>query len=303
MSRPNDSSTRADRVALRDAPGMKVLGGAFEVRKTGASKYDFSDPYYLALSLSWPAFALAALGVLLAINLVFAALYLASPGCVTNLPEGSLAYALFFSLETLATVGYGEMAPATFYGHTVAAIEIFLGMALVAVMTGLLFVRFSRPKPRILFADTAVIGPHDGRLTMMIRIANGRMTPMSSARAELGALIARTTAEGDSFRSIYELSLVRSSLAFFPLTWTLMHVIDDDSPLAGYDQRRLVDEDVRLFLTIRAMDDSLNSEVRSMQGFDSRTVRFGARYSDAVSVDDQGRTIADLSRLSFTEDA
>ena len=281
---------------------MRVQGGAFEVAKTGASRFDFGDPYYLALSLSWPGFAILAFAVLLAINLIFALLYLAQPGCITNLPAGNLSYAFFFSLETLATVGYGEMAPATSYGHIVAAIEIFLGMALVAVMTGLLFVRFSRPKAKILFAEQAVIGRQDGKRMLMIRVANGRMTSMSSATAELGALIARES-DGQIFRGIQELKLVRHKLPLFSLTWTLMHVIDEESPLAGYDQRKFADEDVRLFVTVRAIDDSLGSEVRSIQGYDQATTSFDARYADAVSRDEQGRTIADLSRLSLTESA
>lgn len=293
---------RPARSATREPPAMQVRGGAFEVAKTGASRFDFSDPYYLALAMSWPAFALTAFGMLLVINLLFALLYLAQPGCIANLPPGSLSYAFFFSLETLATVGYGEMAPVTSYGHIVAAVEIFLGMAVVAVLTGLLFVRFSRPKAKILFAEQAVIGRHEGKRTLMIRVANGRMTSMSSASAELGALIARES-EGQIYRGIQDLKLVRHRLPLFSLTWTLMHVIDEDSPISDYDAQRFAEEDVRLFLTVKAIDDSLGSEVRSIQGYDHRAVLFDARYADAVSRDEEGRTIADLSRLSLTEPA
>src|SRR5450631_646834 len=129
--------------------------------KRGASRYDFHDPYHIALSMTWRGFVFAFVGLELCINLVFALLYFANPGCITGARPGSFTDAFFFSLETLATVGYGTMAPATFYGHAVSAIEIVCGMAFTAIMTGLLFVRFSKPRSRILFAGhSQVITAH-----------------------------------------------------------------------------------------------------------------------------------------------
>jgi Ion channel len=157
----------------RDAT-MRVGAGGVELVKRGASRYDFSDPYHIAIELSWKEFALAFAGLELGINVVFALLYLARPGCVANMRPGSFSDAFFFSIETLATVGYGTMAPATLYGHIVSAIEIVCGMVFTAIMTGLLFVRFSKPRPRILYADQAVVTSHNCLPTLMVRIANGR---------------------------------------------------------------------------------------------------------------------------------
>ena len=112
-------------------------------------------------------------------------LYLASPGCIANARAGSFSDAFFFSVETLATVGYGTMAPATFYGHAVSAIEIVSGLVFTAIMTGLLFVRFSKPKPKILFADQAVVTSHNCAPTLMVRIANGRITLLTNAMVRL----------------------------------------------------------------------------------------------------------------------
>ena len=135
------------------------IGGAstVEIVKRGVARYDLSDPYHVAIELSWKEFALAFLGLELSINIAFALLYLASPGCIANMRPGSFSDAFFFSIETLATVGYGTMAPTTFYGHAVSAIEIVCGLVFTAIMTGLLFVRFSKPRPKILFADQAVV--------------------------------------------------------------------------------------------------------------------------------------------------
>ena len=209
--------------------GMTLRGGAFVLRGRDARKLDWRDPYHLALAMSWPRFAALFLGVNLSLNFFFALLYLAQPGSLVNARPGSLTDAFFFSVETLATVGYGVMAPATLYGHIVATTEIFAGMTFMAIMTGLVFVRFSRPRARIVYAANAVVGHFNGQRTLMIRIGNGRAHAMAEAKAQLSALINEWTTEGQFFRRIYDLRLSRAHIPIFPLTWTLMHPIDAES--------------------------------------------------------------------------
>jgi inward rectifier potassium channel len=132
----------------RDPKPIPIGRAEFGLSKLGASRFDLRDPYHLAVSLSWPGFAVAMLSCWLVINLVFALLYWLRPGDVANIAPDSFADVFFFSIETLATVGYGVMAPATLYGHIVSAAEIVTGMAFTAIFTGLLFVRFSRPKAK-----------------------------------------------------------------------------------------------------------------------------------------------------------
>ena len=280
---------------------MKVRAAAFDLRKTGVARFDFSDPYHLAVTTSWPAFILGAFCCEIALNMIFAALYSFEPGAVQNLPQGDFLRAFFFSLETLATVGYGEMAPASTYGHVVAGVEILLGMAFTAIFTGLLFVRFSRPQARILFADKAVVATHNGKTTLMVRIANGRLTMMTHATARLAVLVGELTDEGQMFRRVYDLELMRDNLPIFPLTWTLMHVIDETSPLYGFGPEELEAHQIRIFLAVEARDAALGSKVQDLGGFLHHQVIFGSRYSDAVSIDEAGRTTADLSRLSLIE--
>ncbi|HEY5070924.1 MAG TPA: ion channel [Caulobacteraceae bacterium] len=286
--------------SLATAP-MPVAGAALELRKIGVARFDIRDPYHLAVTLSWPAFAIGALAMLMAINVCFALLYLARPGAVANLPPGDFLSALFFSIETLATVGYGEMAPASVWGHTVAAAEIITGMAFTAIFTGLLFVRFSKPKARILFAETAIVAIYNGEPTLMVRIANGKLTMLSTASARLGLLMAEVSAEGQSFRRTHDLKLQRAEMPIFPLTWTVMHTIDAASPLAGLGAAELAEHDVRLFVMVQARDTALDAQVQAMRGYDYRHIAFGRRYADAISLDEAGRTVADLSRLSLTE--
>lgn len=275
--------------------------GTKELIKRGASRFDLRDPYHIAIDLSWRGFALAFIGAEIGINLVFGFLYLISPGCIANVRPGSFSDAFFFSIETLATVGYGAMSPATFYGHVISAIEIVTGMAFTAIMTGLLFVRFSKPRAKILFAEHAVIATHNGVPTLMLRIANGRLTLLTGATAQLGVLLHETSTEGQGFRHVHYLALSSPAIPLFPLTWTLMHVIDANSPLNRFDPERLEQNDAQLFLTVEARDVSLGAVVHDARVYSHADVLFGMRYADAVSVDEKGRFVADLSRLSIVE--
>lgn len=271
---------------------------AFDQRKKGVDRFDWRDPYHLAVTISWPVFAGLSLSGLLAVNSIFAALYLLEPDAIQNLPPGDLARAFFFSLETLATVGYGEMAPRSLYGHCVTGIEIVVGLAWVAIFTGLLFVRFSRTKSKILFAEKIVIAPHNGVPTLMVRIANGRMTMLSHASARLVVLLPETSCEGYVSRNFRDLALVREVMPIFPLTWTMMHVIDESSPLHGLGPEELHSNDVRMFLAVEARDPTLGQVVQDVAAYRPRQVAFGHRYTDAITVDEEGRAAADISLLS-----
>lgn len=280
---------------------MRVGVSGVELVKHGAARYDFRDPYHIAVEMSWKEFALAFIGLEFGINFAFALLYLACPGCIANMRPGSFTDAFFFSIETLATVGYGVMAPATLYGHVISAIEIVCGLVFTAIMTGLLFVRFSKPRPKILFADQAVVTSHNCAPTLMVRIANGRMTLLTNAVVRLGVILFEESAEGRPFRRLNDLALSNATLSLFPLTWTLMHEINEKSPLADYDAARFKEEDARLFLTIEARDHALGTAIHDVRIYAANEVLFGMHYGEAVSVDDQRRPVADLSRLSLIE--
>ncbi|MGA8172006.1 MAG: ion channel [Methylocystis sp.] len=275
--------------------------GAVEIVKRGVSRYDFNDPYHFAIELSRKEFALAFLAAELCINTIFATLYFLSPGCIANMRPGSFSDAFFFSIETLATVGYGAMAPTTFYGHAVSAIEILCGLVFTAIMTGLLFVRFSRPKSKILFADQAVITSQGGSSALMVQIANGRLTLLTNAVARLGLILVEERVGGQRLRQLHDLALSNATLSLFPLTWILTHEIDEDSPLAGFDAERFRERDARLVITIEARDHVLHAAIDDMRIYTGDDVAFGMHYVDAVTLDDQLRPVADLTRLSLVE--
>jgi inward rectifier potassium channel len=271
-----------------------------EFSKIGASRYDLSDPYHLALTVRWPTFVAGVFAAYGLINLVFAALYLAQPGCIANARPGSIGDAFFFSIETLATVGYGVMAPANLYGHVVVSAEIITGIAFTAIMTGLIFVRFSKAKAKIVYADVAVVTRHNGRPTLMFRIGNARASVMTQLRVEANALVGETTAEGGRFRRLQELPLARSSIPVFPMVLLLMHEIDEHSPFAGLDEQALAQSNMTIILSLEARDPQLAAMVYDMKAYFARDIRPGMRFVDAVSQQD-GRTVADLRRISLIE--
>ncbi len=304
MPTPDPPLPRHRRGGTTARPGGRrhVIGFAgLQVQKIGVSRIDLRDPYRLAVALSWPRFLLALFAAEMALNVVFAALYALGPGAVANAAPGSLADDMFFSLETLATVGYGEMYPATLYGHLVASAEIVCGLLFTAVATGLLFVRFSRPKPCFRYAAKAVVARHRGRPTLMLRIGNGQLGVLSDVSARLHVLVAELTEEGQSYRNVRELRLERDRQPLFALAWTLMHVIDETSPLAGLDAAAMRADDIRLFLTLEAQDPALSATIRDSRAFGADDILFGHRYRDAISQGADGRLIADMTRIGDVE--
>jgi len=290
-----------DRPSTPRTLSERLRVGTFQATKIGAARFDWRDPYHLALTLPWPWFLLAVLAVYLAINVLFALLYLVDPDSIANARPHVFGDAFFFSIETLATVGYGVRAPSSTYGHVIASTELIVGMAFTAIMTGLFFVRFSRPRAKFLFPEQVVVTPYNGTPTLMIRIGNGRMNVLTGARAHLTALLRELSPEGQSFRRVHDMRLLRAHNPLFPLTWTLMHPIDAESPLAGHTEETLRDADIRLFLAVEARDHALAATVHDLGTYGADEIRFGMRYTDAVSSGADGNTVADLTRLSLIE--
>ena len=167
-------------------PGEKVARvrlGSYEFRKRGVSRFDLRDPYHLAVTLTWPQFLAALFLLYLSVNIVFATLFWLAPGSVANARSNSFSDVFFFSIETLSTVGYGDMYPAAPYGRAVAGIEIACGLAFTAILTGLTFVRFSRPRAKMIFAANPVVAIHNGKPTLMVRISNTRAAVLLDATA------------------------------------------------------------------------------------------------------------------------
>lgn len=273
----------------------------FEMHTIGASRFDSSDPYHAALTVRWPVFLGLIAGAYLFAASIFASLYWLVPGSVANVRSGHVEDLFFFSIETLATVGYGDMHPATTYGHQIAALEILVGVAFTAILTGLIFVRFSRPQAKIVYADNLVVTPFNGCRTLMIRIGNGRTNILSDANVRLSVLMREVTHEGQTFRRVYELDLLRSHNPVFALNMTLMHPINGKSPLNGLSNAALATSDIRFFLSFQARDPALGAMVHDLRAYSADAIRPGHHYADMVTVDADGRTLGDLRRINMLE--
>lgn len=257
--------------------------GTSRIERIGLSRWHWGDIYHWMLTLSWSRFFLLVGALFVVTNLSFATAFFLVPGSISNARPGYFPDTLFFSIETLATVGYGYMNPGSTYGHIVASTEILLGMVEVAAVTGLLFARFSRPTSRIMFSDVAVVTPFNGVPTLMLRAGNERANLILEASVRASLVRRETTLEGQIFTRFYDLVLERERSGVFALTWTVMHKIDASSPLYGKSQQDLQNEGTTLSVGISGTDDTLNDFVHARQTYAAEHIFFNHHFADIMS--------------------
>ena len=272
-----------------------------EILTRGLSTGFWGDLYHRSLTATWRQFFASAALFYLGLNSIFALLFSIGDHPIANARPDSFADLFYFSVETLATVGYGDMHPQTDFGHILATIEIFTGMSCIAVMAGLIFTRFARPRARLIFARSAVVSVHDGQLMLMVRIANARSDVITDAEAKIWMVHQQTTVEGDTFRRFQELPIKRRGNPLFALSWTLFHSIDEESPLFGQSPDDLDAIDANFIVTIRGYDESAAQDVYARQGYTLRDIRWRHRYQDILSTEEDGRTYIDYAKFHDTE--
>jgi inward rectifier potassium channel len=287
---------------MKKSTPIQVTAGKIQFIKLNAGSTSWRDPYHWILSLSWPGFVGAIVGMFLLTNLLFAGLYRLERDCIAEMPDSFLG-AFFFSAETLATVGYGFMHPQTPYGNIIVTIELTVGMFLIALLTGLVFVRFSRPTARLWFSDQLVVSNIDGKPTIMLRVANLRDHSLTQVQFRLTYHQDEPILEGDSVRRFYELELNVASLILFPAALLLRHTIDERSPLYGKTQADLAKADARFIAAITCTDTVINAVMNDHCGYAAEDVKFGQKFVEVYQEDGQGRLTVDYARLSELEPA
>jgi len=280
---------------------VSVRSGQVEFLKLNLQRWEYRDIYQWLLSLKWPEFAALIAGIYIVLNLVFAEFYRLGSGSISGLRSGSYRDAFFFSVQTLATVGYGHWYPQTLYGHIVTTVEIIVGMFGLAVMTGLIFVRFSRPAARILFSKAIVIGSLNGRPTLMLRVGNLRAQSMVEAEFRILFTRDEPIVEGDTFRYFYKLKLHFDRLTSFPAALTLRHTIDEHSPLFGETAESLAKSRAMFVASVVGIDPVIPAAVQTQHDYTWRDVRFGERFVEIYSEPSDGKLTVDFGRLHDTE--
>jgi len=232
------------------------------------------------------------------VNALFAALYfLGGDGAIVNARPGSFADDFWFSVQTFATIGYGNLAPASTYAHLLVTLESFCGMLSVALGTGILFAKFSLPKARVAFSKHMTVGARNGQPCLTLRIANRRGTSLLDANARVHVLMDEVSAEGHRMRRNHELALERSSMPVFLLAWTLIHRLDERSPLFGLTPENAGERAVGIIVSFTGVDDTMLQTVHARQMYSVEDLRFGARFADMIDSSNAGILVIDHERM------
>jgi inward rectifier potassium channel len=281
----------------RLAPKIRIENrdGRFHIVGMGAWHSYWRDPYHLVLTLPWFAFLALLTFLFFAANALFALLYLADKNSIANARPGSFLDTFFFSVQTMATIGYGTLYPRTVYGNVIVTIEAMVGLLGVAILTGLAFARFSRPSARVVFSRVAVIAPHDGVPTLMFRTANQRRNQVLEAQLRARLVRDEITLEGQFMRRIYDLKLLRSQTPVFALSWTLMHSIDENSPLHGATPETLADATAQILVTLTGIDETVSQTIHARHTFAAHEIMWNMRFVDTLTRKPDGQRYIDYA--------
>ena len=266
--------------------------GSFNVGRRGTNWRD-THPYLHLVSIPWWAFFAIVVGVYILINTVFALCYflLGTGALQSNSPlpgtAGRFLQCFFFSSQTLTTVGFGALAPASKAANLLAALEALIGLLGFAVATGLLFGRVSRPSARIGFSENALITPYQEGFSLQFRIVNRRANTLIEPEVTV-MLMTVTRTNGDHRRDFRVLKLERDTILMFPMTWTVVHPIDADSPLAGKTDSDLHELQAEFLILVKAWDDTFSQTVHQRYSYRANEVVWGAKFTPAFGVNDQG---------------
>ncbi len=293
--------TSGDRRKIASPRVYRTTGGN-EVEVRGRPKAGFDDLYHKLLTVSWGAFLGLAAAAYMGLNLVFALLFWIDRQGVSGMGRAGFADTFFFSIQTFGTIGYGAMTPGDLYTNLIVTIESFVGLGAVAVATGLIFARVSRPTARVMFSRYAVITTYEGKPTLIFRCANERANQILDAEINVSMARQVTTMEGLMVRRVLDLKVVRSKSPLFALSWMVMHVIDEDSPLYGATPQSLEDELVEVLVVLAGVDETFAQRIHARHSYTPATLAWGRQFADVLSIGEDGRRIIDYSRFHDLQD-
>lgn len=256
-----------------------------------------SDFYHQTLVLPWWAFLVLGAALYLALNVLFAELYLLDPHGIDKARPGEFEDAFFFSIQTMATIGYGVLTPVGTYANLMVTLQTMVSLVFVAFVTGVTFARFSRPTARVMFSKVAVVSPYDGVPTLSVRLANGRRNQILEADVAFTLIRNERTQEGIAMRRFYDMRLARARTPIFSLSFTVLHPIDADSPLRGATSASLLADQAEVLVTVTGLDETMSQTIHARTSYASSEILFGHRFADIFGNTDDGRLAIDYSRF------
>ena len=318
MSTPNIEVKTAPRIEDKNDLGFGAVvsadskqrllnkDGSFNVRRRGLRWFESHSPYHLALNATWPRFLMGTIAIYTAINVVFAtAFWLCGDAAMVGEPArelgGTVWRAFFFSVETFATIGYGDITPVGFPAHFVMYVESLTALMSQALITGLLFARFSRPTAAIRFSSSMIVAPYKGGRGLMMRMANMRDNQIIDLKARVNCswLEAGTAGIGRKFRL---LELERSDVVFFPLAWTLVHPITEESPLWGLTDDDLRKAEFEFLVLVSGVDETFSQQVHARSSYKPHEIVWGAKFRNIFNPpDEHGRLSIDIHRIDQSD--
>ena len=282
------------------AKGQRLMNpdGSANVHRLGEPRFQIINIYHSLITMSWTKFNLLVLFAYMFVNLIFACMYHITSdvelnGMIYSNPQEKFMEEFFFSAQTLSTVGYGRLNPVGPQKSTIAAIESMVGLMGFALVTGLLYGRFSRPTAKFIFSEKALVAPFKEGNALMFRLANGRRNPLIEVESQL-AFSYNEEQDGKVNRRFQVLQLDLSKISYLSMTWTIVHPIDELSPLAKLSKEDLESVDAEFFISMKAIDETYAQQIHQRTSYKWTDVIWNAKFIPAIGISPDGVATVDL---------
>lgn len=257
------------------------------------------DLYHTLLKISWLRLFMFYILFFVSINFIFAGLYVMVPGSITSTAH-DFQNAFFFSVQTFSTVGYGTIAPQNIYGNLIVVLEIMTGVISLAVTTGLIFAKFSKPTSKIIYSKNLLLTKYDGENVLMFRMANARSNHIISAKVELHYLYPSVSAEGISIFRFAPLKLQRDYTPIFSLSWSVFHPVDAESPLYGKSAEEIRALNYEFIVILNGTDGTFSQSIYNTNNYSNRDILMNHHFVDILERLPDGTRVIDYQKFDQT---
>jgi inward rectifier potassium channel len=273
----------------------------FRIRRVGVEETFFTDLYHRAMRLTWSRFFSIVFLSFIFVNLFFAILFWIAPGSLSDGGLSTFWTTFTFSVETFSTIGYGNIYPTSDYGNLVVILEAATSLISTALLTGLIFSKFSRPSARIIFSSNILMTTQNGNPVLSVRLGNVRANTVFDGRARMTLLRDETSAEGEKLRRLVDMKLVRDETPLFSLSWTLFHIIDDKSPIKGVTLEEVKEKGWEIIVTFVGLDQDMAQTIAAHSTYNGDHVKRARKFVDMIDFN-HGVRVIDFSKLHLIED-